>query len=118
MKKKEPELSELETPEYAQRRTTVMERHPEFATSIPSDMVQLPWDKIIGEKVKSSDKKDLGDVESIASDYVEAKEGVVSKKHYFIPKYFIQGFDGDKLCASLTKDEVKDRFERDSPPPP
>lgn len=117
-KEKEPEPSELETPEYVQRRTTVMERHPELATSIPADMVQLPWDKIIGKNVKSSDKKDLGDVESIASDYVEAKEGVVSKKHYFIPKYFIQGFDGDKLYASLTKDEVKDRFERDSPPPP
>jgi hypothetical protein len=117
-KEKEPEHSELETPEYVQRRTTVMERHPEFATSIPADMVQLPWNKIIGKKVKSSDKKDLGDVESIASDYVEVREGVVSKKHYFIPKYFIQGFDGDKLYASLSKGEVKDRFERDSPPPP
>ena len=78
----------------------------------------ISWDKAIGTKVKSSNGKDLGGVESIASEYVEAKEGVVSKKHYFIPKFFIQGFDGNSLYASLTKDEVKDRFERDSPPPP
>jgi hypothetical protein len=43
---------------------------------------------------------------------------MVSKKHYYIPKYYIQGFDGDSLYASLTKDEIKDRFERDSPPSP
>lgn len=115
-KEKEPEPAELETPEYKERRTTVMERYPEFGSRIPADMVQMPWDKIIGKKVKSSDSKDLGDVESISSDYIEVKEGMVSKKHYFVPKYYIQGFDGDNLYASLTKDEVKDRFERDSPP--
>jgi len=113
---KEPDPSAWETPEYEKRRTVVIERYPEFATSIPAGMVQMPWDKIIDKKVRSSDRKDLGDVESISSDYIEVKEGMVSKKHYYIPKYYIQGFDGDNLYASLTKDEVKDRFERDSPP--
>lgn len=113
-----PEPSELETPEYVERRTTLTERYPDFASTIPAGMVQLPWDKIIGKKVKSSDRKDLGEVESVATDFIEAKEGMVSKKHYYVPKYFIQGFDGDNLYASLTKDEVKDRFERDSPPAP
>jgi hypothetical protein len=117
-KENAPEPSEWETPEYARRRTIIMERYPEFATSIPANMVQMPWDKIIDKKVKSSDRKDLGDVESVSSDYIEVKEGMVSKKHYYIPKYYIQGFDGDNLYASLTKDEIKDRFERDSPPPP
>ena len=35
----------------------------------------MSWDKVIGEKVKSADDKDLGKVESIAADYVEVKEG-------------------------------------------
>ncbi|HEX7032345.1 MAG TPA: hypothetical protein VF172_05040 [Nitrososphaera sp.] len=117
-KEKEPELAELETPEYKERRAAVMQQYPEFASSIPANMVQMPWDKIIGKKVKSSDKKDLGDVESISSDYIEVKEGMLNKKHYFIPKYYIQGFDGDNLYASLTKNDLKDRFERDSPPSP
>jgi hypothetical protein len=122
-----PDPSEWETPEYTERRTTITQQYPDFATNIPaykppssasSDMVQLSWDKIIGKKVKSSDKKDLGDVESVATDYIEVKEGIVSKKQYYVPKYYIQGFDGDNLYSSLTKDEIKGRFERDSPPEP
>jgi hypothetical protein len=70
----------------------------------------MPWDKIIDRKVKSSDNEDLGKVESIAANYVEVKEGAVHKKRYFIPKYHIQGFDGE-----ITKKEIKDRYERDSP---
>jgi hypothetical protein len=124
-----PDPSEWETPEYTERRATVTQQYPDFSTNIPSykpsssasssspsDMVQLSWDKMIGKKVKSSDKKDLGDIESVATDYVEVKEGIVSKKRYYIPKYYIQGFDGDHLYTSLTKDEIKDRFERESPP--
>jgi hypothetical protein len=76
----------------------------------------MPWDKIIDRKVKSSDNEDIGKVESIAPNYVEVKEGAVHKKHYFIPKYYVQGFDGQHIRTSLTKDEIKDRFERDNPP--
>lgn len=79
-------------------------------------MIQLSWDKIVGKKVKSRDKKGLGEVESVATDYIEVKEGMVSKKHYYIPKYYIQGFDGDSLYISLTREVIKDRFEHDSPP--
>jgi hypothetical protein len=76
----------------------------------------MPWDKIIDKKVKSSDDQDLGKVQSVAANYVESQEGVVSKKRYYIPKHYIQGFDGENLHAALTKDEVKSRYERESPP--
>src|SRR6185503_2012542 len=123
-REKAPEPAQLETSEPEERRTHVANQYPDFATAIPAfrpssaATIQMPWNKIIDRKVKSSDRKDLGDVESISTNYIEVKEGTVSKKHYFIPKYYIQGFDGDSLYASLTKDEVKRRFERDSPPSP
>jgi hypothetical protein len=120
-----PELSEwTSNPDYMRRQEEVTRQYPNFNNSIPmyrpssAATIQMPWDKIIGQKVKSSDKHDLGEVESVSPDYIELKEGMVSKKHYYVPKYYIQGFDGDHLYASLTKDEVKDRFERDSPPAP
>ena len=47
---------------------------------------------------------------------VEADEGMISKKRYFIPKYYVESFDGDNLHTSLTKDEIKSRYERDNPP--
>jgi hypothetical protein len=131
-----PELKELETPEYAERKRTVTKQYSDFDHSIPAynsssisgtratsanaqqmpSGVEMSWDKIIDKKVKSSDRKDLGKVESVSSEYIEVKEGVVSKKHYFIPKYYIEGFDGEHLHTSLTKDEIKAKYERDSPP--
>ena len=129
-KEKAPDPSEFETPEYTERRTTMTKQYPDFATNIPThtgggqseqtttspNMVGMPWEKILDKKVKSSDRQEIGKVESVSSDYIEVKEGTVSKKHYYIPKYYIQGFDGNDLFASLTKDEIKDKYQRDSPP--
>jgi hypothetical protein len=122
-REKAPEPGELETSEYAARRAQVLGQHQDFASSIPAyrplnSGVEVSWDKLIEKKVKSSDGKDLGDVESVSTNYIEVKEGVVNKKRYFIPKYYIQGFDGDNLWVSLTKDQIKERFEREIPPSP
>ena len=145
-KDKDPSPAEFETPEYNVRRTTVQKQYPDFATTIPryptaaaegagtsagqvqkvegqvpsqgqeQDKVGMSWDKVIDKEVKSADDQDLGKVETIGKQYIEAKEGTISKKHYFIPKYYIQGYDGHKLWVSLTKDEIKHKYERDSPP--
>jgi len=71
----------------------------------------ISWDKAIDKKVTSSDDKDLGKIQSITRDYIQTKEGTVSKNYYYIPKYYIQGYGRDLLWVSLTKDEVKSRFE-------
>jgi hypothetical protein len=128
---KHPPASTVETPEYLERRITITKQYPDFETNIPTyagggtsaaatttaaDSVPMPWDKIIHRKVKSSDNEDMGKVESVAPSYVEVKGGSVHKKRYFIPKYYVQSFDGEHICTSLTKDVMKDRFERDSPP--
>ena len=39
-----------------------------------------------------------------------------SKIYYYIPKYYIEGYDGDHLWISLTKDEVNTRFEKEKTP--
>jgi hypothetical protein len=89
---------------------------PSTTTPTIPESVAMSWDKAIDRKVKSSDDEDIGKVESVAVNYVEVKEGTVHKKRYFVPKYYIEGFDGEHLRTSLTKSEVKDRYERDSPP--
>jgi hypothetical protein len=95
--------------------TTGTTTTPSTPPTIP-DAVAMSWDKIIDRKVKSSDNEDLGKVESVAVNYVEVKEGALHKKRYFIPKYYVEGFDGEHLRTSLTKSEIKDRYERDNPP--
>ena len=74
----------------------------------------ISWDKAIDKKVKSSDDKDLGKIQSVTRDYIQTKEGTVDKKYYYIPKYYLQGYDGDHLWVSLTKDlkEKKHRLQQ------
>src|SRR5215211_4935954 len=62
--------------------------------------------------------KDIGKVQSITKEYIQTKEGLVSKNYYFIPKYYFQGYDGDSLWVSLTKDEIKSKFEKEKEPEP
>ncbi|MGC2571289.1 MAG: hypothetical protein WA364_07230, partial [Candidatus Nitrosopolaris sp.] len=76
----------------------------------------ISWDKAIDKKLKSSDNKDLGKIQSTTNEYIQTKEGSFSKNYYYIPKYYIQGYDGDHLWVSLTKDDVKSRFERENAP--
>jgi hypothetical protein len=136
-REKEPEPGELQTPEYAERKTAITKQYPNFDSNIPQytsspstssattssttsaapdNSVGMPWDKIIDKKVKSSDNQDLGKVQSVAANYIEVQEGHLSKKRYYIPKHYIQGFDGEHLHAALTKNEIKSRYERDAPP--
>jgi hypothetical protein len=128
------DLSEFETPDYIQRRESIKTLYPDFDDNIPryapvpgasTTTVRAPpstrsvtvlWDNLKGKKIRSNDDHDVGKVEVIGPHYVEVKEGLIGKKSYFIPKYYIESFDGEKLHASLSKDEIKKKWERDSPP--
>jgi hypothetical protein len=88
----------LDNEKYRQRKLLVEQQYPQFSTAIPSFsesesasrqiQVGMSWEKVIGKEVKSSDDKDLGEVESIATDWIEVKKGTLDKKHYFIPKMY------------------------------
>jgi hypothetical protein len=54
----------------------------------------------------------MGKVEIIGPHYVEVKEGLIGKKSYFIPKYYFESFDGEKLHVSLSEDEIKRKWKR------
>jgi hypothetical protein len=110
------DASQIRAEEFQSQSTTATKTTSATTTKKGTDMVEMPWEKVIGKKVKSSDSKDLGKVESIGPHFVEVDEGIVKHKRYFIPKYYVEGFDGDNLHAALTKDEIKNKYERDSPP--
>jgi hypothetical protein len=78
--------------------------------------IDSSWDKVIGKKVKSSDKEELGKIKSIGQYFVEVEDGVISKNHYFVPKKYLHQYDDDTVYSTLTKDEIKQKYQRDSPP--
>jgi hypothetical protein len=108
-----PPISEFETPDYVERRNTLLARYPNFDSTIPSFIL---WDKIIGKNMKTSDDKKLGEIKSVSPDYIEVEKGKVDKKRYYIPKYYVDSFDGKNAYTSLTKDKAEAKYYRDAPP--
>jgi hypothetical protein len=49
-----------------------------------ADVIQ--WDKVMGKKVRSIDREDIGKVENINTDSIEVKDGLIAKRHYYIPR--------------------------------
>src|SRR5919112_1307898 len=78
--------------------------------------VGLSWDKAKGKSVKSIDKKDIGKIKEISQDYIQIKKGIVDKEYFFVPKYFVEGYDQDDIIVSLTEDEIKTKFFNKSNP--
>jgi hypothetical protein len=69
----------------------------------------------MGKMVRDSNGQEIGEVENVNPDFIEVKEGVIAKRHYYIPKYSVQLNDADNLITTLTKQEIKDRFSADNP---
>ena len=84
--------------------------------SVISESPKMSWNQVINKEVKSSDKKELGKIKGIGDYFVEVEDGVISKKHYFVPKKYLHEYDGDTVYASLEKDQIKEKYQRDSPP--
>jgi hypothetical protein len=84
--------------------------------SIGSESPKMSWDEVMGKEVKTSDKEEIGKIKSVGDYFVEVEDGVISKKHYFVPKKYLHEYDGDTLYSSLDKDQIKQNYQRDSPP--
>jgi hypothetical protein len=117
---KELPLSRFDNPQYQERKSQIEKQFSQFSTNIPSYQassskgnVGILWEKVIGKEVKSADDKDVGKVKSLSADHVEVTEGVLNIRHYYVSKKHVEEFDGKKLHVSLTKDEIKDKFEVD-----
>lgn len=129
-----PQESELETQEYLERRKSQDERHPQvFVNGIPfmakepgvllesrksGATLHIPWEEVIFKKVKTSDEIDIGDIETVANEYIVVREGVGKIRRYYIPKGEIENYDGSALYVSVPSGLVSAKFERDSPPTP
>lgn len=130
--KSNPSEDMLDDDNYKKRKDFLRKNHPNFENDIPrysvvrpgidqdsiskEEGVKLSWEKAMDKEVKSSDKKEIGKIKSVGQYFVEVEDGVISKKHYFIPKKYLHEYDGDTIYSSLEKEQVKQKYQRDSPP--
>jgi len=76
----------------------------------------ISWDDIIKKEAKGAvDDSDFGEVQEVGQNYVLTQKGMLDKQKYYIPKYCVQGFDGDTLWFNASKSDLEG-WERDSPP--
>lgn len=130
--KSNPSDDMLDDVNYKERKEVLKKKYPNFQNDIPrysvvgtrndqdsilnEEAAKLSWEKVLDKEVKSSDKKEIGKIKSVGPHFVEVEDGVISKKHYFIPKKYIHQYDGNTIYSSLEKEEISQKYQRDSPP--
>jgi uncharacterized protein (TIGR02271 family) len=76
----------------------------------------IAWDDVIKKEARGAvDDSDFGEVQDVGQQYVLTQKGMVSRQKYYIPKYLVQGFDGDTLWFNASESDLEG-WKRDSPP--
>src|SRR5919202_6779973 len=76
----------------------------------------IDWSDVIKKEARGSNDEDLGEVQEVGDNYVLVQRGMINKDKFYIPKDMVESYDGDLLRFSISEDEAKSRFLRDSPP--
>lgn len=76
----------------------------------------IAWDDVIKKEASGAvDDSDFGEVQELGQNYVLTQKGTLSKKKYYLPKYLVQGFDGDSLWFNASESDLAG-WMRDSAP--
>lgn len=76
----------------------------------------IAWDDVIKKEARgASDESDFGEVQEVGQHYVLTQRGMVNKEKFYIPKYLVQGYDGDTLWFNASEDQL-DSFNMESAP--
>src|ERR671932_388187 len=76
----------------------------------------IDWSDVIKKEARGSNDEDLGEVQEVGDNYVLVQRGLINKDKFYIPKDMVEEYDGQVLRFSITEEDAKSRFLRDSPP--
>lgn len=76
----------------------------------------IEWEKVIKKEARGINDGDLGEVQDIGQTYIVTQKGTINREKFFLPKYLVQGYDGDVLRFRISEDEARNKFVRDTPP--
>ena len=74
----------------------LMDKEPglEMRGQESGEIFKIPWEEVIREHIRTSDNIDIGDVDKVGNEFIVVREGVVSIHLYYIPKSYINPYDG------------------------
>ena len=76
----------------------------------------IDWDDTIKKEARGKNDEDLGEVNGIGDTYVMTQRGMFGKEKFYIPKYLVEGYDGNVVRFKLTEEEAKRSFVKDAEP--
>ena len=77
---------------------------------------KIDWKDIIKKEARGINNEDLGEVQEVTQDYVLVEKGVINKEKFYIPRDLAVGYNGTILIFSISEEESKNKYLRDSPP--
>jgi len=80
------------------------------------DILKIPWDEVIHKHVRTLDNVDIGDVDKVGNEFIVVREGVANVHLYYIPKQYINNYDGSSLWIDVASGLVSPKFEREDEP--
>jgi uncharacterized protein (TIGR02271 family) len=87
-----------------------------YSISVSKTNESISWDNVIKKEARGAvDDSDFGEVQELGQNYVLTQKGTLSKQKYYIPKYLVQGFDGDTLWFNASESDLEG-WKRDSAP--
>src|SRR5215218_2833961 len=76
----------------------------------------IAWNEVIKKEARGAvDDSDFGEVQEVGQHYVLTQKGMVNKEKFYIPKYLVQGYDGNTLWFNASNNELEG-WMRNSPP--
>jgi len=87
-------------------------------TEHSGETLNIPWEEIIHKRVKTTDNVDIGDIEQVGNEFIVVREGVARIRHYYIPKSYINNYDGSSVYVAAPSGLVSAKFERETEPTP
>jgi hypothetical protein len=79
---------------------------------------KMDWNDAIKKEARGTGDIDLGEVQEIGTTYVRTKKGLINKHDYYLPKYLVEGYNGDKVYFRISQDDADRLFTNESDTPP
>lgn len=80
------------------------------------EILKIPWEDVIHKHVRTTDNVDIGDVDRVGNEFIIVREGVANVHMYYIPKQYINNYDGSSLWIDVASGLVSPKFERENEP--
>ena len=80
------------------------------------DILKIPWDEVVHKHVRTLDNVDIGDVDRVGNEFIVVREGVANVHLYYIPKQYINNYDGSSIWIDVASGLVSPKFEREDEP--